>query len=191
MSQAERSKKASNQRNRDLTQRSQAEEALRLRTRQLEAVYAISTEITRELDLLTLLGLIHQQAAQLVGATALIPQPGHGQKEWAEGVCIQLGEGVIGTVAQRREGMIVNTAVDAAALDPFAGSLAKLLFTVGILGAGFLAVPVPAASTGYVVSETAGWEDSLIDGDKQAKGFYAVITLALLGGTRGCVVSRP
>lgn len=55
MSQAERSKKASSQRNRDVTQRSQAEEALRLRTQQLQAVYAISTEITRELDLMPLL----------------------------------------------------------------------------------------------------------------------------------------
>ena len=80
-------------------------------------------------------------------------------------------------------GQSINTAVDAAAaLEPFAGPLSKWLFAVGILGAGFLAVPVLAASTGYVVSETAGWQDSLSDPVTQAKGFYAVITLALLAG---------
>ncbi len=70
----------------------------------------------------------------------------------------------------------------AAALEPLVGSLAKYVFAVGILGAGLLAVPVLAAATGYVVADTAGWKDSLNDDTRRARGFYAVITIALLAG---------
>jgi transcriptional regulator with GAF, ATPase, and Fis domain len=74
--------------------RERAEEALRVRTRQLEAVRAVTTEITRELDLTTLLGLIHRRAADLVGAAAgavflwdepnqvLVPRSWHGVGDW-------------------------------------------------------------------------------------------------------------
>ena len=57
---------------RDITDRKQAEEALRARTRQLEAVQAVAGEITRELDLNVLLGLIHRRAVALVGAGAVV-----------------------------------------------------------------------------------------------------------------------
>jgi PAS domain S-box-containing protein len=90
------------------------------RRRQLEAVRAVTAEITRELDLTTLLELIHRRAAELVGAAsgtvylwdeaaqALIPQAWHGRGEWMRNVRFRLGEGLVGTVAQRREGMILN-----------------------------------------------------------------------------------
>ncbi len=89
------------------------------RRRQVEAVRAVTGEIIRELDLPTLLGLIHQRAAELVGvvsgavylwdeaAQLLVPQAWHGG-EWRREVRFGLGEGFSGTVAQRREGMIEN-----------------------------------------------------------------------------------
>ena len=60
---------------------------------------------------------------------------------------------------------------------------ATKFFAVGILGAGFLSIPVLAISTSYVVSEALGFKhDSLSNKIKSAKGFYAVITLSLLAG---------
>lgn len=82
------------------------------------------------------------------------------------------------------KGMSIETAADAAlALEPAAGHFASVLFAVGILGSGLLALPVLSASTAYVVAETAGWRhDSLSNKIHTAKGFYAVITLSLLSG---------
>jgi PAS domain S-box-containing protein len=105
---------------RDVTDRKWAEEMLLAHTLQLEAVRAICTEITRELDLTTLLGLIHRRATELVRAVAgaiflwdeggqvLVPRAWSGLGEWIGGVRLKLGEGATGTVAQRREGLIVN-----------------------------------------------------------------------------------
>lgn len=83
-----------------------------------------------------------------------------------------------------RAGISIESAADAAkALTPIAGSAAMWLFAIGILGAGFLAIPVLSASTAYVVAETAGWKhDSLSSKIHTAKGFYAVITLSLFAG---------
>src|SRR5689334_17583232 len=81
-------------------------------------------------------------------------------------------------------GVSIQTASDAArALEPVAGHFAELLFALGIIGAGLLALPVLSASTAYVISETAGWRhDSLNNKIRSAKGFYGVITLSLLAG---------
>jgi NRAMP (natural resistance-associated macrophage protein)-like metal ion transporter len=81
-------------------------------------------------------------------------------------------------------GTSINSAADAArALEPIAGHYATLVFAIGIIGAGLLALPVLSASTAYVVAETAGWKhDSLNNKIRSAKGFYAVITLSLLAG---------
>lgn len=77
----------------------------------------------------------------------------------------------------------IATAADAArALEPLAGPLSSWLFAVGILGAGLLAVPVLAASTAYVVAESAGWKEGLGRKPKNAKGFYAVLGAAILLG---------
>ncbi|MBI5613335.1 Nramp family divalent metal transporter [Candidatus Gottesmanbacteria bacterium] len=77
----------------------------------------------------------------------------------------------------------IETASDAArALEPFAGVYAKYLFAIGIIGAGLLAVPVLAASTGYVVAELFGWRDSLSDSPKKARGFYMILTISFLFG---------
>jgi PAS domain S-box-containing protein len=99
----------------------QAEQALAERIRQAEAVQAITAEITRELNLTTLLGLITQRAVALVeaatsgvvylwdtAAEVLTTQAWHGRGEWMREVRLRLGEGIAGTVAQRREGLLVN-----------------------------------------------------------------------------------
>ncbi len=70
----------------------------------------------------------------------------------------------------------IETAEQAAkALEPLAGSFAKILFAVGIVGLGLLAVPVLAASTAYAVSEALEWNEGLSRRMKDAPGFYAVI----------------
>lgn len=70
----------------------------------------------------------------------------------------------------------IGTAEQAAqALEPLAGSMAKLLFAVGIMGVGLLAVPVLAGSTSYAISETFNWREGLSLKMSQAKAFYFVI----------------
>ncbi len=105
---------------RDITERKRAEETLRTRTQQLEAVRAVTAEITRELDLTALLEIITRRSIELVGAVGgvvylwdeadeiLIPRAWHGLGEWMRTVRLKPGEAVAGTVALRREGMVVN-----------------------------------------------------------------------------------
>ncbi|MGZ4675075.1 MAG: Nramp family divalent metal transporter [Acidimicrobiia bacterium] len=70
----------------------------------------------------------------------------------------------------------IATADEAArALEPLAGSLAKLIFTIGIIGLGLLAVPVLAGSTGYAIAEAIGRPEGLSRHFRQARGFYTVI----------------
>src|SRR5579872_2847148 len=77
----------------------------------------------------------------------------------------------------------IQTAADAAAaLKPFAGQWATLLFSIGILGAGLLAIPVLAVSTGYIVAGTFGWRMGLGRQAYTAPGFYSVIALSFLAG---------
>jgi NRAMP (natural resistance-associated macrophage protein)-like metal ion transporter len=77
----------------------------------------------------------------------------------------------------------IDTADQAAlALKPFAGKFAFLLFALGIVGTGLLAVPVLAASAAYAVSETFGWPASLEKKPRQAVRFYATIAAATLVG---------
>jgi Mn2+/Fe2+ NRAMP family transporter len=79
----------------------------------------------------------------------------------------------------------IQTAADAAkALQPFAGKYAKYLFSVGIIGAGFLAIPVLAASTAYTVGGLFGWRRSLTRHVNNAPQFYIVLGLALLVGVQ-------
>lgn len=67
-------------------------------------------------------------------------------------------------------------------IEPLARSFAQVLFAIGIIGAGFLAVPILASSTAYAFAETMGWRDSLSYKVHRAKGFYTVITMAILVG---------
>lgn len=83
----------------------------------------------------------------------------------------------------------IKTAADAArALEPLvqtfpdAGYAAKLIFAVGIIGLGLLAIPVLAGSAAYVVSETFDWQEGLNLKFRRALGFYGVIITATLIG---------
>ncbi len=77
----------------------------------------------------------------------------------------------------------VNTAADAAsALRPIAGRFAYILFALGILGVGFIGVPVLAGSAGYAMCEAMGWKWGLERSVDNAKGFYAVIAISVLAG---------
>ncbi len=77
----------------------------------------------------------------------------------------------------------ITTADQAAkALEPLAGPFASLLFAIGIIGTGLLAVPVLAGSASYALSEAFGWREGLYLKMKQAHGFYGIITIATLGG---------
>lgn len=70
----------------------------------------------------------------------------------------------------------------ASALAPLAGSFARWLFVLGILGTGLLAIPVLAGSTAYVVAETLGVAEGLNKRFSQAKVFYGVMALATFFG---------
>jgi Mn2+/Fe2+ NRAMP family transporter len=75
----------------------------------------------------------------------------------------------------------IQTSSQAAeALRPIAGPLAFALFSLGIIGTGLLAVPVLAGSSAYAVGETRGWKTGLEHWPWEAKGFYAVIVVAMV-----------
>jgi NRAMP (natural resistance-associated macrophage protein)-like metal ion transporter len=77
----------------------------------------------------------------------------------------------------------IPTAAQAAeALRPLAGDFAFLIFALGIVGAGLLAVPVLAGSASYALAEAFGWREGLYLKLKQAHGFYGIITIATLLG---------
>lgn len=77
----------------------------------------------------------------------------------------------------------ITTADQAAeALRPLAGNLAYLLFALGIIGTGLLAVPVLAGSASYAVAEALGWRSGLYRKLRDAHGFYGIITIATLIG---------
>lgn len=68
----------------------------------------------------------------------------------------------------------------ALALKPLAGNMTYLLFALGMLGTGFLAIPVLAGSLSYIISESFGWEEGLNKKFHEAKGFYLVIIISLV-----------
>jgi NRAMP (natural resistance-associated macrophage protein)-like metal ion transporter len=78
---------------------------------------------------------------------------------------------------------IETSAQAAEALRPIAGPLAFLLFSLGIIGTGMLAIPVLAGSAAYAVAETFRWRRGLDRKPREARGFYAIVALATLGGT--------
>ena len=77
----------------------------------------------------------------------------------------------------------IDTVEQAAkALEPLAGKLAYLFFAIGVIGTGFLAIPVLAGSLSYQLAETFGWKGGLDKKFYQAKGFYIVATISILLG---------
>lgn len=77
----------------------------------------------------------------------------------------------------------IETVRDAAeALRPLAGQYSYLLFTIGLIVSGLLAIPVLAGSAAYVLSEIFGWEASLDDKFSQARQFYIVLIASAVIG---------
>ena len=77
----------------------------------------------------------------------------------------------------------IATAHQAAqALRPIAGALAEELFCIGLIGTGFLGVPILAGSAAYAVAEAGAWRRGIDKPPRVAKKFYAVIALAMMGG---------
>ncbi len=70
----------------------------------------------------------------------------------------------------------------AKALEPLAGRFAFVLFTLGIVGTGMLAVPVLAGSAAYAVGEALKWPTGLDRKLDRARGFYGIMILATLIG---------
>ncbi len=77
----------------------------------------------------------------------------------------------------------IDTVEQAAlALKPLAGNMAYLLFSIGIIGTGLIAIPVLTGSLSYIFTETFGWKQGLDKKFHQAKGFYIIIAVSLLLG---------
>jgi NRAMP (natural resistance-associated macrophage protein)-like metal ion transporter len=97
---------------------------------------------------------------------------------------------VVGATVLHANGVthITSAAQAAKALEPLvhtfphSGFLAKLIFAVGIIGLGLLAVPVFSGSASYALSEALDWKAGLNLKLKRAHGFYGVITIATLIG---------
>jgi NRAMP (natural resistance-associated macrophage protein)-like metal ion transporter len=88
-----------------------------------------------------------------------------------------------GTVLYQGGVREINTVEEAArALQPLAGNAAYLLFAIGILGTGLIAIPVLSGSLSYIFAETFGWEQGLSKKFHEAKGFYTIIAISLLLG---------
>jgi len=77
----------------------------------------------------------------------------------------------------------ISTAEQAAmALKPLVGNSAYLLFTLGIIGTGMLAVPILAGSASYALSESLGWKFGLNRKLKRASAFYGAIMISVIIG---------
>jgi len=77
----------------------------------------------------------------------------------------------------------IDTVEQAAmARKPLAGNLAYLLFAIGVIGTGLIAIPVLSGSLSYIFTETFGWEQGLDKKFHEARGFYTIIAISLLLG---------
>ena len=77
---------------------------------------------------------------------------------------------------------IQTSAQAAEALRPIAGPFVFVIFALGIVGTGLLAVPVLAGSTAYALGETFGWHVGLARKAHRAKAFYGALAAAVLAG---------
>ena len=87
-----------------------------------------------------------------------------------------------GTIFAHGGANITSAADAAAALRPLAGDAAYLLFALGIIGTGMLAIPVLAGSSSYAISESFGWSSGLYRKLKEAYAFYGIIIVSMLVG---------
>ncbi len=88
-----------------------------------------------------------------------------------------------GTVLYKAGVHHIDTVEQAAmALKPLAGNMAYLLFSIGIIGTGLIAIPVLCGSLSYIFTETFGWEQGLDKKFHEAKAFYVIIAISLIIG---------
>ncbi|MDI1354872.1 MAG: divalent metal cation transporter [bacterium] len=88
-----------------------------------------------------------------------------------------------GTVLYKSGVHQIDTVEQAAmALKPLAGNMAYLLFAIGVIGTGLIAIPVLSGSLSYIFTETFGWEQGLDKKFHEAKGFYVIIAISLILG---------
>ncbi len=88
-----------------------------------------------------------------------------------------------GTVLYNANIRQIDTVEQAAkALEPLAGPWAYWLFAIGVIGTGFLAIPVLCGSLSYIVSEVFGWEEGLDKKFHEARPFYLIVALSLILG---------
>lgn len=77
----------------------------------------------------------------------------------------------------------IDTVEQAAqALKPLAGEFAYILFAIGVIGTGLLAIPILSGSLSYIITETFGWEEGLNKKFHEAKAFYIIIAISLILG---------
>ena len=103
-----------------LTERTRAEAEARTHAAQLEAVRTVSLEVIREVNLCEVLKLVARLAEDLLRTgtstvwlwdektQVLVPRAWHGSEAWCRGAQLRLGEGVVGTVAARGQGLLIN-----------------------------------------------------------------------------------
>ena len=77
---------------------------------------------------------------------------------------------------------IETSAQAAEALRPLAGAFAELIFALGIIGTGLLAIPVLAGSTAYAIGEGRKWPVGLSRKPKRAVAFYSVLAISVVIG---------
>ncbi len=77
---------------------------------------------------------------------------------------------------------ITSAAQAADALRPFAGNSTYLLFAIGIIGTGLLAIPVMAGASAYAISESIGKRQGLNSKLKQGSAFYGIIIISMIIG---------
>jgi Mn2+/Fe2+ NRAMP family transporter len=70
----------------------------------------------------------------------------------------------------------------AEALRPLAGPFATLLYTLGIVGTGLLAIPTLSGSAAYAVAEVFGWKEGIDERFRRARAFYIVIAFSMAAG---------
>ena len=77
---------------------------------------------------------------------------------------------------------VSSSAEIATALRPLTGNLATLLYTIGLLGTGALAIPTVAGSAAYAFAETFGWSQGIDERFGRARAFYVVVMISVLIG---------
>jgi NRAMP (natural resistance-associated macrophage protein)-like metal ion transporter len=82
-----------------------------------------------------------------------------------------------------KRGIKIETADQAArALAPIVGRFDTVLFSIGIIGAGLIAIPILAGSAAYPLAELFGWKEGLDNPLRRAPGFYAALSIAVVLG---------